>query len=62
MNTSLPNSPLFLLLFFALMLSLFGQSATNKKDDYKLTVSVDLVGVLATVTTTGGEMGSHLII
>jgi len=60
MNTLLPNSPLFLLLFFALTLSLFGQSATNKKDDYKLTVSVDLVGVLATVTTTEGAFVSGL--
>ena len=60
MNTLLPNSPLFLLLFFALTLSLFGQAATNKKDDYKLTVSVDLVGVLATVTTTEGAFVSGL--
>ena len=60
MNTLLPNSPLLLLLFLALTLSLFGQSATNKKDDYKLTVSVDLVGVLATVTTTEGAFVSGL--
>jgi len=60
MNALLPNAPLFLLLFFPLTLSLFGQSATNKKDDYKLTVSVDLVGVLATVTTAEGALVSGL--
>ncbi|MCI0420952.1 MAG: VWA domain-containing protein [Acidobacteria bacterium] len=60
MNVSLPNVSLSLLLFFPLTLLLFGQSATKKNDDYKLTVSVDLVGVLATVTTGEGALVSGL--
>ncbi len=63
MNVLIPNARLFLLLFFPLTLSLLGQSATNSatnKDDYKLTVSVDLVGVLATVTTAEGALVSGL--
>ncbi len=56
MNVLLPNVAFFLLLFLPFMLSLFGQSAPNKNDDYKLILSVDLVGVLATVTRAEGVL------
>ena len=48
------------LLLFLVTFPLFGQSNINKKDDYKLTVSVNLVGVLATVTTAEGALVSGL--
>ena len=56
----LPHVPSFLLLFPLFAFPLLSQSNTNKKGDYKLTVSVDLVGVLATVTTTEGALVSGL--
>ena len=56
----LPRVPSFLLLFSLFAVSRIGQSNTNKKGDYKLTVSVDLVGALATVTTTEGALDSGL--
>jgi Ca-activated chloride channel homolog len=55
-NVLHPTSLLLVLLFFSFKLSLFSQSAPNKNDDYKLTVSVNLVGVLATVTTAEGAL------
>ena len=56
----LPHVPSFLLLFSLFAVSLLGQSNTNNKGDYKLTVRVDLVGVLATVTTAEGALISGL--
>ena len=56
----LPHIPSFLLLFFLFEFSLLGQSNTSKKGDYKLSVRVNLVGVLATVTTAEGALVSGL--
>ena len=56
----LPHIPSLLLLFFLFGFSLLGQSNTSKKGDYKLSVSVNLVGVLATVTTAEGALVSGL--
>ncbi len=56
-STGISLCPLLLLLF---TVPLFGQSTAGKNDDFKLTVSVDLVGVLATVTTTEGALVTGL--
>ena len=56
----LPHVPSFVLLFPLFAFPLLSQSNTNKKSDYKLTVSVNLVGVLATVTTAEGGLVSGL--
>ena len=45
---------------FILPTPLAGQSKPNKNDDYKLVVSVNLVGVLVTVTTAEGALVSGL--
>jgi hypothetical protein len=42
-------NPALLTFLFILPTSLSGQSKPNKNDDYKLVVSVNLVGVLAQV-------------
>ncbi len=56
MNALLFRFVMFLLLLPPFVRPLIAQSSEKKNEDFKLTVSVDLVGVLATVTTAEGAL------